>query len=301
MGVATTVNEFLLSKLLDEAQYYTDHKMWLHAAQVYHRILDEQGGPQEVSVRLANVYAAMGNLAAAERTLLNALGRDEGNAGALYALAMLFYNSQDFERSRYYLERLVPQRMPHVHFLLGSIHAMREDWIHAQRHYELARELDPSSTDAFSRLIEVLLRSGQAPKAVDMLRERLAEHPDDWKSAYLLGLAHSVSGQWVDALACLSGVLATRPDDVDVLCATAESLIGLNQHARARETLLHGLDIEPDSVRVIALLARVAVREGDRKRAMHLYRRVLDLDASNLDALDGMRYLGPGRNEDTDD
>jgi tetratricopeptide (TPR) repeat protein len=300
MGVTQTVNEFLLSKLFDEAQYYTDHKMWLHAAQVYHRLLADQDGPAELYTRLASVYAEMGNIDAAERTLLNALGRDRGNVDVLTALAMLFFNARDFDKARYYLEQLVPHRLAHAHFLLGAISTMDHDWIHAERHYRLACELDPSSTDAFARLIEVLLHSRQPRKAIELLHEKVEADHDDWKSLYLLGLAYSLGDQWLEALNCLSEVLSARPDDVDVLCATAESLIGLNQADRARETLLHALSVDPQSVRGLTLLARAELRRGERAKAREYYEKALEIDASNLDALEGMRYVLAGNHEQQD-
>jgi len=218
----------------------------------------------------------------------------------LSALAMLFFNGKDFEKARYYLEQLVPHRLPNAHFLLGSIFSMHNDWIHAERHFRLACELDPSSTDSFSRLIEVLLYSRQPEKAIVLLQEKVEADHDDWKSKYLLGVAYSIGDQWLEALNCLSEALSTRPDDVEILCATAEALLGLHQTSRAREILLHASVIEPDSTRVLSLLAKSALLHGDRKRAKQYYLRTLELDAANLDALEGMRYLLSGSHEHPD-
>ena len=67
------MNEHRVRQLLDEARYYEVHRMWLHAVQVFERLIQEFPGNLEFRIRLGNVYLEMGNLAGAELALLQAL------------------------------------------------------------------------------------------------------------------------------------------------------------------------------------------------------------------------------------
>jgi len=290
------VNEYLLGNLLDEARYFTEQRMWLHAAQIYHRILTEHPDNIDIYAKLAAVYAGMSNTGAAERTLLAALGRDRNNSEIISALGMLFYEAGDLDHARYYFEQVLPYRLPHVHFMLGMIAMQGSEAHQAERHFLQAMELDPSFTEALYRLIDLLLRTDQPGRAISLLRKHIETSGADWRSTYLLGLSYSMAKMWADAIACLSAAAAECPDDADILCSAAEAFLETGSYGRAGELLDRALDVDGRSVRALALSGNLALRMSRKSKAKKYFKLALELEPSNLAALEGMKYFAIERN-----
>jgi tetratricopeptide (TPR) repeat protein len=218
------MNVHLLNRLTDQAQHFAEHRMWLHASQIYYRILNEHPDRVDVALKLAAVYAEMGNLNAAEQTLLTALGKDQYNADIIYALGTIFFQASDDDRARFYFEKLIPQRLPQVHFMLGKVHERKREPIPAERQYRLALELDPSYTDAASTLAGMLIEIDEASRAVPLLEEALKKSPNEWRLRFLLGAAYSLSARWEEAVMTFNVVLESQPDDVNALYGKAQAM-----------------------------------------------------------------------------
>jgi tetratricopeptide (TPR) repeat protein len=286
-----SVNEHLVTHLLHDARYYSDHRMWLHAAQVYRRLADAHPGEIRFVLELATVYLDMGNPDAAEQVLLGALGGDRGNADILYALGIARRRAGDTERALSYLEQLIPRRLPKVHLAIGMIHHDRGDLISAERHLRLALELEPDFPGADLALAQVLLRMGHGARAVQVLRDIVAARPLDRDARYFLGLAHALEMQWTDALAEYHLALQTQPDDAPVLIAAAEVRMQLRQPDEAERLLLTALRAEPGSAPVFIALGRVALMRTHRDRAEDYFRRAVALDPDNAEAQTQLNLL----------
>lgn len=285
------MNEHQFSQLLDKAQFHEEHGQWLHASQFYLRILREQPGLTDITLKLARVYAEMENVSAAEQVLLNALGRDRNNPDILFSLGRIFYNAGDLDRALYYFEQLVPHRIPQAHHTIGLIHFQRENFVSAERHLLRAYELDPAMHSLHAILAEALLKNGHARKAVEVLRETQRLLPGDWKTGYLLGVAYTAMQRWQDAFEAFSVLLLARPDDVDALCAAASVLVQLRELGKADEFLRRAQGIAPQSPVVLNHLGTFALLKADRMKARAYFSQVLEIDPTNVTALEHLKIF----------
>jgi tetratricopeptide (TPR) repeat protein len=285
------MNEHQFSQLLDKAQYYEEHHEWLHAAQYYLRILRAEPGLADVAVRLSGVYAEMGNLAAAEQALLNAVGRDHGNPDLLFALGRLFYRADDLDKALYYFEQLIPYRLPQAHHTIGLIQYQKANFVKAERHLLRAFELDPGIGGVHTILAETLLKNGKPQQAIEVLREAQRLQPGDWQSGYLLGVAHASAKQWTQALEAFMLLLLVRPDDIDALCAASSVLVQVREMGTAEEYLRKAQSLAPRSPVVLNHLGSFALMKADRAKARACFAEVLEIDPSNATALEHLRLL----------
>lgn len=286
-------NEHRIAQLLDEARYYEDHRMWLHAVQIYQRLIHDDPGEWKHRLRLGTIYLEMGNLPAAEQVLLQALRSDARNPEVLYALGLASYQGGDLDRALFYFQQLAGQRMPKAHYSLGLIHWRRAEYDHAERHFALALEFDPASTDYAVALGDTLVRNGKARDAVATLRRAVMQAPGDDLIEQSLAQALVVDGRHEEAVPLLEGLLRRHPDAREHLHSLAGVLIALRRFDDA-ESLLKRAGVEwPEDAKALVLLGRLYLLKANRDRAQQCFRRALDLDPDNDEALEQLRYLTP--------
>ena len=79
-------------------------------------------------------------------------------------------------------------------FQRGAIHAMRSQFDLAQKDFQLAGELAPDKNLSYVALGVSYMQTGNLAKAIDFLRQRIQEKPDDSALQYFLGEALIRSG-----------------------------------------------------------------------------------------------------------
>jgi tetratricopeptide (TPR) repeat protein len=291
MGIS--VNEHRVRQLLDNVRYFEQHAMWLHAIQIYRKLLDEYPDDYSIYLRLGLVYMEMGNLTAAEQVLLKALRALPNDSEVLYALGVISYRGEDYDRALFYLRRLVERDMPKAHYSLGLVHWKRSELNDAERHLKRTLELQPDHFDAALALGETRLRAGKRPEALDALNTA-------WKMA-----AHSLSGlqslaaafvkaaSWEQAVACFQAALALDPARLDIQTGLASALAGAGRLDEA-EFLYKGiLERHPHNDISLMGLGRIAMLRSNHNRARDYFRRVLEIVPDHGEALDQLQYLAP--------
>jgi len=287
------VNQHRVSQLLDEARYYEEHRMWLHAVQVFDRLIREFPEDLDHRIRLGNVYLEMGNLPAAERVLLQALRSDAKNPDVLYALGIACYQSEDFERALFYMQQLAGRRMPKVHYSLGLIYWRRGELENTERHLKLALEYQPEHVDAALALSQTLLRQNKATEAVPVMRDAAALMPGDPSVRYTLGVVLVASEHWEGAVLTFQTALQLDPDNDDARLACSGALMKLRRYDEAEQLLQAMLLRDARSTRALLALGRLALLKNNRAKAEAYFRHVLEIEPENEDALEQLRYFAP--------
>lgn len=287
------MNEHRVSQLLDEARYFEDHRMWLHAVQVYQRLIHSFPGELDYRIRLGTVYLEMGNLQAAELVLLQALRHEANNPDILYSLGIACYQSGDLDRALFYMQQLAGKKLPKVHYSLGLIYWRRGELPHAERHFRLTLEYQPEHFDAALALGETCLRAGKSKEAVEAMRGAAALAQEDPSVHYSLAVALVSDEQWEGAVSTLQRVLQLATDHTDARIALAGSLMKLKRFDEAEQCLKEELLRDQRSVKALLSLGRLALMKASRKRAEEYFRQVLDIDPDHEEALEQLRYLTP--------
>ncbi|NOY06686.1 MAG: tetratricopeptide repeat protein, partial [Chlorobi bacterium] len=122
MGIgAMEINEHLFHKLIEEAVSYERAEKWLHAAQIYERMLAEMPDAHYLRYNLANVYARLGNINAAENAIITAIKEGADEIHAYEELCKILLQYDEYTRIIELLSKLAIRlhSSPGVHFLLA--------------------------------------------------------------------------------------------------------------------------------------------------------------------------------------
>jgi tetratricopeptide (TPR) repeat protein len=285
------VNVHRVSALLDEAQYFEDHGMWLHAVQIYQRLIHESPEEWNFRLKLGNIYLEMGNLQAAEQVLLQALRHDAQNPDILYALGLASYQSGDLDRALYYLQQLAGKGLPKVHYSLGLIYWRRMEFEHAERHFRLALEMEPESCDTAVALGETYLRNGKTREAVEVLRRASLLQPGDDLIERSLSQALLADGKGEEAASVLESIHQRNPDSADASYALAGVWLTLKRTEEAEQLLKASVLRWPGNAELYVLLGKMALLKSNRVRAEEYFRHALVIDPDHEEALEQIRYF----------
>ena len=125
--------------------------------------------------------------------------------------------------------------------------------------------------EARRELAALLLRTGQAPRAVTLLKRLVSSHPEDEAAAALLARAYTRTGDAASEQAVLSRAQALFPlsDDLTILQAGLQERQG--RRAAARSSIMEALRARPDSLPLLLAAARLAPDAKSRLAAVEAY------------------------------
>lgn len=267
--------------------------MWLHAVQIYQKLVHDAPEAWKYRVRLGMIYLEMGNLVAAEQVLLQALRLDPHNADVLYTLGMASYQSNELDRALFYLRELAGKDIAKVHYLIGLVYWKRLDYVSAERHFRIAFDLEDGNVDTALALGEACLRNGNFADAVEVLGRAVTLAPTDNVVSYVYAQALIHTEAFDEAEIVLRGLITRAAEPSDAMHALAGVLMRLRRYDDAEQLLKSMLTQESDQARILIMLGRLALVRAQREKAEEYFRRVLEIDPQHQEALEQLRYFIP--------
>jgi tetratricopeptide (TPR) repeat protein len=171
-------------------------------------------------------------------------------------------------------------RSERIHIELGVVFAMKEQFEEAQREFEAAGTLAPGRSLPNVALALIMMQMNRADAAVQRLRQRVSQFPDDYLALWYLGEALNRSGttpgsaEHKEAIGALRRSVQLNPD-----ISQSHELLGkllaregrLDEAASQLET---AIKLEPGNEAAIYQLAQVYSKKGDAVRAKPLFAKV---------------------------
>ena len=150
------------------------------------------------------------------------------------------------------------------------------------------------------RLGTYLAETGAAGDAVRILEGVTSADPSNTEALNALGIAYARAGQAKNALAIFERVLENDPRDAFALENIGTVHLSRNDVAAARAAFARAIQNDPRSSRAHAGLGVVASQAGAREEAIGYWRRAVELDRTNYDALYNLcvELLNAGRPAD---
>jgi tetratricopeptide (TPR) repeat protein len=166
----------------------------------------------------------------------------------------------------------------------GVLTAMQGQLAQAEKDFESARRLAPDQPVPYAALAMAWMQTGQAAKAVEVLRERIRERPADHVVPYILALALIRSG--VDPASAAAGEVlevlrastGANPDFAPSRMELGRILLKRDDLDGAIQELEKAVALDPQSTGSIYNLAQAYRKKGDRERAAELLSRVSKLN-----------------------
>ncbi|PTL76152.1 tetratricopeptide repeat protein [Vitiosangium sp. GDMCC 1.1324] len=303
------------------------------AAQMLARAVERDPGDAESLTALAQLHEKAGRLAEAEDCLARALERDPDNQAVLLSAGRIALRLDSSTRARAYFDRLLslsgdPElavrvamaflsardtssavevldaarkgkgASPRTSFYAGVVHERLHHYEAAAAAYaEVPASSDEFFSDARTRRAVCLSLAGQHAAALELLRDALAEHPDDAELQVQQARTLERSGAAERAVASLREALERKPGP-ELYEALASTLRRLGRSAEAVTLLRDAVAREPRETSLRYLLATVLLEQGDEDGAITSMRGVLEVDPNHAAAMNFIGYLLAQRGRD---
>jgi hypothetical protein len=139
-------------------------------------------------------------------------------------------------------------------------------WRNAQRLWEHASSIDPSSVIARCNLASALAEAGQPDKAWDICQQVLAGRPGYPPAVYGLGYARANQGRYREALDYYRLVLPVMPRSAELHIDMARALSALGDLDQAAQHYRQALAIWPSDIRAKRALVELSGRADPQAR-----------------------------------
>ncbi len=148
-----------------------------------------------------------------------------------------------------------------------------------------AIEIDPDSSYLRCELATIYLQNKEEIKALEVLDELLAKHPDDIKGLILYGGIQQLRKQNEPAIRAYEKVIAIDPSQEKIYTLLGGLYLESNQLDAAQRVLEKLLEKFPNSYAGHFLLGRVYLGKGKPALAENAFRRSSEADPESLDPL----------------
>jgi predicted O-linked N-acetylglucosamine transferase (SPINDLY family) len=262
---------------------------------------------------LAWQHFQAGRFEQAEELFQQILQVEPNHVDALHLLGLICWQKGQTQRAVEYLQaavRLKPD-FAEAHNNLGSALAILGRSAEAVASYQRALALKPQYVEAYSNLGNALREQGQLAEAEASLRQALRLRPDSAEANHNLAIVLQAQGKLDEAETSLRTALRLKPDCAEVhqdLGNVLKDLGRLDEAITPYRTALQlnpnaanipsnlparapcpppGQESEPDKSSIPQTLevALSHYRAGRLEQAEQLYRQILDVDPSHVDAL----------------
>ncbi len=263
----------VLGPVLDQEKKYAE------ADEVYRRALAKAPPDPALLNNYGNHLLAIGKATEAQKTFLEVIGRDAGNANALVQLARLALQRKASGEATSYLDRLPTDanNRPDVAILRMqadyALHRDEQGDAILERISPVAQN-DPGQSFALGLALSSV---GKYDKAEALFSKTLEAQPTNFDALYYLGLAASHAGHNERARTLLQEALERQPQNVDVLYDLAATDIALDQKDVALELLARASRITPKRTDILRLLALTSAGLGYFADAAHVWSEYLKI------------------------
>lgn len=143
-------------------------------------------------------------------------------------------------------------------------------------------------------LVMALYRQGDKAGAQTLLEQLVKSSPDEAEVLFSQARLLREEQRWDDVRARVAEWIKGHPEDVVAPMTVAAELSSLSdpQAQRLAEQVLRDvLARQPDSLRVLGLLAQVDQKSGRLAEAAEVYRKIVDLDRRNVIAMNNLAWI----------
>ena len=271
-------------ELLDQARKLVREKKYLHAVQIYVRLIDSVPSSIHPYSELASVFAELGQYDAGIGVLRNAERLFPDSMDIVIQLARLYMRSGSFDKALSCFKRYDGQKIPDVHFNLGLVYYFKNDLKRAEEQFRLTVKINPDHPKINESLGEVLLKRGAHTEAVEWLKKGITAHPGDAFNHHLLGITYTKLDNWKKAHSEFTTAVELDPGQVAHWEMCGKCLYQMHDYEVASQHLHKALALSPQSIDALIYLGKISSAQGNRSRALKYYQQALELDPKNIQA-----------------
>ena len=192
------------------------------------KVLEFDANNTSARLNIVSLHVANNRLDEARKLVAQVRSSDPGNVIAVHMQALVEYRARDYKAANDAIQQVLkvaPNYLPGV-LLAGAIATELGSHEQAQKH--IARVLDRAPENRYARklMISTLARSGQIPRAIEVLQAGLKLAPEDNELQTLAGELYLQSGDFAKAAQYFDAASKRDPKD-----ATARTKLGISRMA----------------------------------------------------------------------
>jgi tetratricopeptide (TPR) repeat protein len=182
-------------------------------------------------------------------------------------------------------------RPPAAVYQDAALHFLQSDYANARALLEELLKRNVTDLRVVELLMETYAGPQQLPKGMERLKELVAAHPQSTLLYQLLGQWSKRAGDTAGARKAFESAKTADPHFVPADLSLAEMEIEDGRGAVALHRLGEVVTADPKNIGAWLLSARAQGTVGDHAAEVASYRSVLNLDQSNLVAMNNLAYL----------
>jgi tetratricopeptide (TPR) repeat protein len=274
-------DESRLIGLVDKARALSRERKYLHAEQIYHRLIREEPEFVTAYTDLAALYQETNRLGESTAILHAACGRFPANAGITFMLGNAHLRQRHYGRALSCYKQIANEKLPHVHFNMGIAHLSQGNMRAAEEQFRTTMRLDHDFPQVHEFLGELLIARKAFAEAVKHLRRAVTGNPYASGSHHLLGIALRAMGDVESAYEEFVTSIDTDPQNPQCWQRCGETLLAMKRLDEAEKYLRKALDLDPKCVDALANLGQIHFLRGERARSEEYFAKALELDPHN--------------------
>ena len=271
-----------LGKLMDQAHSLAEEGKYLHAIQLYNRLVNS-GQPFRIPyLKLAALYAERGQLSAAVEILQRADNLFPLDAVIIERLGDYYLRMEEYDNAIGRYKKLAQMKLPQVHFSMGAAYYYKNNFKQAEEQFRLTLKYDPNFPKINETLGELLLQRQQYTEAIDYLKKGISKNPENAVNHHLLGTAYGKIDDWKKAHKEFALAAELDPEQSAHWQMCGASLIQLKRFSEAEPYLHKALELFPQSIETLIGLSQVLSAKGEIELAMECLNKALGVDPKNV-------------------
>lgn len=294
------MDEGQLAQQIDRARSFLRDEKYLHAIQVYLRLIHTQPGSVRPFVELASVYSELEFHDDAVAVLKRAYRRFQEDDEIAFLLGTLHLRMNRFNEALTWFKLIADRRLPQVHFNMGIAYISLDQIARAEEQFRLTLKLDPRFPKIYASLGEVFIRKNAYVEAVRSLKRAVDADPYSSLNHHLLGIAYTKLFDWKHALDEFIFAIEMDPEDPVNWQLCGDILIRLHRLDEAEPYLGKAYELNPQSPETLVALAQLYAEKENTERALTYLEQALQLDRGNPRAREIRWKLRQGRKGTTD-
>jgi len=159
---------------------------------------------------------------------------------------------------------------------LANLYALQRDATSAERYYRMALDVDDLFFPAKQNLAVMLSQQGRNDEAEQLLREILADYPEQYDSAYSLALLLVGLGRVEEGLEFLDRAATGMPERSRIHYNHGLLLAQLLRDEEAEAALRRALDLEPDNFDYLYAIADFLYKRDHFEEALDIANKMIE-------------------------
>ena len=252
------------------------------AATLYQQVLELTPGQFDATHLLGVIALQRGDLAAAEKQIVQALATKPKDPAALNNLGTVLLRARRLDEAREQFERAAKAQPAFVDAQSNLGNVLRQLGRVAESVTPLKRAFagNAKSAEIADLLGASLLDTGDGRGAVAVFEASVKARPRDAKALLHLAIAHRVAGNAKRALEAADQSLAIAPDSAPALGVRGQALAALGDIAGAQAAFATGARVAPGNALAHHNFGVFMREQGDFDAAVDLLRKAVQLDAT---------------------